>query len=151
MKKLIFLISLFVVLFSVESKSQTALGRGANVLVENSTYGYLWGTTADSLYASTTLTATLRIKNDNLQTIKMGLYVTKISGTVTADFIIAGSMDKVTYVNIDTIAISNVSTGMSADYANLTSWNYPYMKITATASATAQRSWFKLYFISRKQ
>jgi hypothetical protein len=152
MKKIIVLITLGLCLFALpQVQAQTAIGRGNSIVLDGSQYGYLWGTTADSLYASTTLQATIRIKASKLQNVYMSLYATKISGTVTANFITQGSMDNATFVNVDTIVVSNVSTGMVADYAKLSNWNYPYLRIKAVADATAQRSWFKLWFVKRDQ
>lgn len=129
-----------------------ALFLGAGIAQETGTirqpdYVSFWGTAADTLVASDSLTLTLRIRGTNRSQIDMALAITKVSGTVTNNFFIKGSMDGITYFDIDTIANSDAAT--SIVYNSMADWNYPYMMIRGEAGATAQKASYKLWWINR--
>jgi len=118
--------------------------------VQAPSYVYFWGTTSDTLTASSTITQVMRIKGDGLVQIKFQMDMTKISGTVTNNMIISSSLDGVTWTARDTIAYSNASTGVSLSVdPDFTNWNWPWMKVSSTAPATAQKAWYKGWMIVR--
>jgi len=148
MKKLIIL-SLIVISLGLCVNSVSAQGSGT---IRANTLGYVWGTAADTLIQSDTLDYTFRVRGEHPLDLNFGLYVAKTSGTVTSNFIFAGSMvDSASwYTNIDTIALSNVSTGKGGE-VNLDDFNYPYLRVRSITSATAQKAAYQLYYISREE
>jgi len=116
------------------------------------TYGYVWGTASDSLAASDTLQYTFRVRGPNVLDLNLALHVEKTSGTVTSNFIFAGSMRDITawYVDIDTIALSGVSTGKGGE-VNLDDFNYPYLRVRSISGAGAQDAYYRLEYISRDE
>jgi hypothetical protein len=145
MKKFILITIAIMSMAFVQAQTLSQITTGT---IDGPTYTTFWGhATVDTLGASDTLTLTIRVKGDYAQQVDQGLYVTKISGTVTNNFFIQGSMDGVTFFNVDTIANSNVSTGMK--YNTMRGWNYPYMRFRAISGATAQKAWYKLWWLNR--
>lgn len=110
-------------------------------------YLSFWGTAADTLIASDSLSLTLRVRGTNRSQIDLQLDITKVSGTVTNNFFIKGSMDGTNYFDTDTIANTDAAT--SRVLKSLSNWNYPYMMIRGEAGATAQKASYKLWWINR--
>ncbi len=146
MRKILFLIALLV---ASVSYAQTNVGTvsGSKTLAQDS-YVYYLGKTTDTLGASDTLDLLLRVTGSDVPQLGLGLYVTKVSGTVTNNFILQSSMDGVNFTNVDTIKLSNASTGMNMKA--LTNYNYPYLRIRGISGATAQKAYYKVYAINRK-
>ena len=116
-----------------------------------STYGYVWGDpTADTLIQSDTIDYTFRVRGEGVLDLRFGLYVEKVSGTVTSNFIFAGAMADTAawYQDLDTIALSNVSSGLGGE-VNLDDFNYPFLRIRSITTATAQKASYLLEYISR--
>lgn len=146
MRKILFLIALLV---ASVSYAQTNVGTvsGSKTLAQDS-YVYYLGKTTDTLGASDTLDLLLRVTGSDVPQLGLGLYVTKVSGTVTNNFILQSSMDGVNFTNVDTIKLSNASTGMNMKA--LTNYNYPYLRIRGISGATDQKAYYKVYAINRK-
>jgi hypothetical protein len=143
MRKLLFLIALLV---ASVSYAQTNVGvvSGSKLLAQD-TYVYY---TTDTLVENSTLDLLLRVTGSDVPQIGIGLYVTKVSGTITNNFILQSSMDGVNFTNVDTIKLSNASTGMNVKL--LSNYNYPYLRIHGVSGATAQKAYYKVYAINRK-
>ena len=146
MRKILFLIALLV---ASVSYAQTNVGvvSGSKPLAQD-TYVYYLGAKTDTLVASDTLDLLLRVTGADVPQIGIGLYVTKVSGTVTNNFILQSSMDGVNFTNVDTIKLSNASTGMNMKA--LTNYNYPYLRIRGVSDTTEQKAYYKVYAINRK-
>lgn len=146
MRKILFLIALLV---ASVSYAQTNAGTvsGSKTLAQDS-YVYYLGKTTDTLVANDTLDLLLRVTGSDVPQIGIGLYVTKVSGTVTNNFILQSSMDGVNFTDVDTIKLSNASTGMNMKA--LTNYNYPYLRIRGISGASAQKAYYKVYAINRK-
>lgn len=146
MRKILFLIALLV---ASVSYAQTNAGTvsGSKTLAQDS-YVYYLGKTTDTLVANDTLDLLLRVTGSDVPQIGIGLYVTKVSGTVTNNFILQSSMDGVNFTNVDTITLSNASTGMNMKA--LTNYNYPYLRIRGISDTTTQKAYYKVYAINRK-
>lgn len=146
MRKILFSIALLV---ASVSYAQTNAGTvsGSKTLAQDS-YVYYLGKPTDTLVASDTLDLLLRVTGADVPQIGIGLYVTKVSGTVTNNFILQSSMDGVNFTNVDTIKLSNASTGMNVKL--LSNYNYPYLRIRGISGATAQKAYYKVYAINRK-
>jgi hypothetical protein len=146
MRKLLFLIALLV---ASVSYAQTNVGvvSGSKLLAQD-TYVYYLGKTTDTLVENDSLDLLLRVTGSDVPQIGIGLYVTKVSGTITNNFILQSSMDGVNFTNIDTIKLSDASTGMNVKL--LSNYNYPYLRIHGVSGATAQKAYYKVYAINRK-
>ena len=94
-------------------------------------YVYIGGTSADTLYASDTLIYSIRVNYTDVQTMKIRLYIDKVTGTVSDTCYFYGSFDGTTKdAAIDSIFNSNVSDGYK--YLNTSRWTtfgYPYILI----------------------
>lgn len=146
MRKILFLIALLV---ASVSYAQTNAGTvsGSKTLAQDS-YVYYLGAKTDTLVANDTLDLLLRVTGADVPQLGLGLYVTKVSGTVTNNFILQSSMDGVNFTNVDTIKLSNASTGMNMKA--LTNYNYPYLRIRGISGSTDQKAYYKVYAINRK-
>lgn len=152
MKKLILLLSCLIGIVAM-SNAQTAISGKVtgSLYLESNSYVYYWGATTDTLVASDTISLNLRVRGDVVRDITLGLYATKVSGTVSNSFVIYSSIDGANYTTTgDTITLSNASTGL-AGTINLDDYNAPYLKIIGIAGATAQKAWYKLYAINRNE
>lgn len=147
MRKILFLIALLV---ASVSYAQTNAGtvRGSKTLAQD-TYVYYLGAETDTLGKSDTLDLLLRVTGADVPQIGIGLYVTKVSGTVTNKFYFQSSMDGVNFTNVDSIQLSDApDKGMYMK--TLTNYNYPYLRIRGCSGATAQKAYYKVYAINRK-
>lgn len=146
MRKILFLIALLVASMSY---AQTNVGvvSGSKLLAQD-TYVYYLGKTTDTLVASDTLDLLLRVTGSDVPQLGLGLYVTKVSGTVTNNFYIQSSMDGTNFTNVDTITLSNASTGLNS--IQLTNYNYPYLRIRGVSDTIEQKAYYKVYAINRK-
>jgi hypothetical protein len=144
--KNIILILLFGLFFlNAEAQKRTWTGT-----LKGDSYGSLLGVSArDTLVASDTIIYSLRISDANVLDINLGLYTTKVSGTVTNNWFLDYSMDNATWTRLDTLAaLSNASTGMTVK--RLENFNYPYLRVYALAGATTQKAHYKLWYIIRR-
>lgn len=132
---------LFVLVVAIITNAQTVINGDAR--------GYVGGTAADTLIAEGTLGYTFRIQSPSVMDLNFQLTTTKVSGTVTNNWIFSGSIDNVTWVNLDTIANSNAST--NAQFMRFSDYNYSYLKVSSTAPATAQKASYKLWYSIRKE
>jgi len=146
MRKILFSIALLV---ASVSYAQTNVGvvSGSKPLAQD-TYVYYLGKTTDTLVKNDVLDLLLRVTGSDVPQLRIGLYVTKVSGTVTNNFYLQGSMDGTNFTNIDTIKLSNASTGMYEK--SLSDFNYPYLRIHGVSGAIEQKAYYKVYAINRK-
>lgn len=144
MRKLFLAFSFVVLAFAAQSQSF----ENASVMRENS-YGFYGDTAADTLVASDSLELMVRVHGNSVRDIRLAMNMTKTSGTVTNNFFIAGSMDGTNWdTNLDTIAYSNASTGVTQ--VRLENFNYAYLRVRGIAGATAQKASYQLYYINRE-
>lgn len=139
------LILLFLLAVGLQGMSQTAIGGkidGSYYLPEN-TYGYFWGTTADTVEVDDTISLVLRVKGENVRDLNLAISQTD---SVTGNYIFAGSIDGVTFTDIDTIAYSDV---MTTQTISLDDFSLPYLRVYFIALTNTEDSKHKLYFISR--
>lgn len=141
---MLFLVFSFLVI-AIAAQSQSF--ESASVMREN-TYASIGGTAADTLVASDSLEAVLRVYGDATRDINLGMKMTKTSGTVTNNFFISGSMDGAAFVDLDTIAYSNASSGTT--FVRLDNFNFPYLRLRGIAGATAQKASYQLFYINRE-
>lgn len=152
MKKILLLLSCLIGIVAM-SNAQTAISGKVtgSLYLEANSYVYYWGATTDTLVASDTISLNLRVRGEVVRDITLGLYVTKVSGTVSNSFVVYSSIDGTNYTSTgDTITLSNASTGL-AGTVNLDDYNAPYVKIVGISGATAQKAWYKLYVINRNE
>lgn len=156
MKK-IFLLLISLISLAISANAQTvdavSLGYGNTISVASPTYGYIWGTsTRDTLVASDTIKAIVRLKSNSVQDVTIQLSVTKVSGTVTNKFYVYGSMNGTSWgTALDSITNTNASTGTNTTVLNLDDFSKPFIKIEGIAGATAQKAWYKLWWINRNE
>lgn len=152
MKKFILLLSCLIGLVSMSNAQTPINGKVTGSLwLEPGVYCYYWGATTDTLVASDDITLDLRVRGDVVRDITLGLYVTKVSGTVSNSFVVYSSIDGANYTTTgDTITLSNASTGL-AGTVNLDDYNAPYLRIKGVAGATAQKAWYKLFVATRNE
>lgn len=140
-------ILLFSLIFAVglQGFSQTAINgkvTGSYFLPEN-TYGYFWGTTADTVKVDDTISLVLRVKGEGVRDLNFAISQTD---SVTGNYIFAGSMDAVTWTNIDTITYSDV---MTTQTLSIDDFSLPYLRVYFIGLTNTEDSQHKLYFISR--
>jgi hypothetical protein len=147
MKKAFLLLTFAMMLFVLDGFSQKRTWTGN---VSENSYGSLLGVAArDTLVASDTIIYNLRVQGAHVLDMNFGLHVTKVSGTVTNNWFLEYSIDNVTWTKLDTIALSNASTGMN--YKRIENFNWPYLRFYALAGATAQKAHYKLWYIIRRE
>lgn len=156
MKRIIFLIGILFTAFigaNAQTVDAVSLGYGNGISIASPTYGYVWGTsTRDTLVASDTIKAVVRLKSNTVQDVTLQLYTTKVSGTVTNKFYVYGSMDGTNWGDaLDSITNTNVSTGINATVINLDDFSKPFIKLEGRAGATTQKAWYKLFWINRNE
>ena len=142
MKNLILLLLLAV---GLQGMSQTAIGGkidGSYFLPEN-TYGYFWGTTADTVEVDDTVSLILRVKGEGVRDLNFAISQTD---SVTGNYIFAGSMDGATFTNIDTIAYADV---MTTKTLSIDDFSLAYLRVYFIALTNTEDSRHKLFFISR--
>ena len=139
MKKLFILIALFAVVATAQAQDKVI--RGASYLT-------LMGTAADTLVISDTLDYVIRLQGDFKHSVEIQQNLTKVSGTVTNNLFISTSMDGITYADVDTVANSNESTGITRKV--LTSAVLaPYVRLRWISGATAQKASYQILWINR--
>lgn len=79
-----------------------------------------------------------RLKTSKVMDINIKLYTDFVSGSSSGTLIAAGSIDGVTYANIDTITIASVTAdAMDTEVITLNDYNYPYLRVTMAQTGTA--------------
>lgn len=150
MRKAIILLSILFTAFIVNAQTNVSTVAGAKDLAQN-TYVYYFGATTDTLIASDDITLDLRVRGEFSPNVALGLYMTKVSGTVTNTWVTYYSMDGVTYTTTgDTITMTNASTGLKGTI-NLDDYPYPYLRFKGVAGAVTQKAWYKVYAINRAE
>lgn len=150
MKKLFILLAFIGLTVSSFAQTNIAQVAGSKTLEPNS-YVYFLGATTDTLAASDTITLDLRVRGAVTPNVGIGLYLTKVSGTVTNTFVTYYSMDGVTYTSTgDTLTNTNATTGLKWT-VNFDDYVYPYLRIRGISGATAQKAYYKVYAINREE
>ncbi|NCB43619.1 MAG: hypothetical protein EOM59_13520 [Clostridia bacterium] len=140
MRKLI-LIALLAVGMMAGAQTHTTTGS-----TNGDASGTFWSS-ADTIAASESQQITIRVKGKSAMDLQFQLKTTKVAGTVTQNVIFSGSNDGVTFTNIDTIANTNAST--NTQFLNIDDFNYSYIRVAFTNSATAQTAWFQCWYSFR--
>ncbi len=152
MKKIISII-LFIGLFLGLNAQTAYLKTSKSLDVTKTSVQTFLGATTDTLSASDTLTLVLRVPKQDVQDMNCYLKTTKVSGTVTNNFILHGSFDGVTIAaNLDTFANSNASTNTNVQRnIYLQNVNFPYVILNGIAGATAQKAWYTFGISSKNK
>lgn len=138
MKKLIGLIIGMV--FSLGLMAQTKPGEVApDGYVSGAAYQFIWNTTADTLTDSDNASFVWRVKDPNIASINIKLYLDCVSGSASGTLIAYHSIDGVHYeATGDTITYTSVTAdGLDSEVIDLPSFLYPYLKIVNTQTGTA--------------
>jgi hypothetical protein len=151
MKKILSILLLIVCIsgHSQSSLDSTKIGGVWVKAIKGPTWGHFWGTSADTLNASDTLTKIIRIIGDGYMTGEFALKITKTSGTLTNKCYFSKSVSyPYSWELVDSIVNTNASTGVVAPKV-LSNWNAPFMKVEEISPATAQRGAYEMFFIMR--
>lgn len=150
MRKLISLSVLLSVVFVSTAQTPIAGKVAGSVYLQENTYAYYLGATTDTLVASDTLSLVFRVTGQTSRDLNFGLLTTKVTGTVTNNWVFYHSMDGANWSSTgDTIKNSNASTNIQ--YKNLDDFNYPYLKLQSITAETTQKAWYKVFVISRNE
>ncbi len=142
MKKLFVLFAVFAAfLFSAELMAQdvTVMRNGTNFEVTLD----VGDTISDN---STTLSKTIGVgAKQSVQLYSIQVTLDSISGTPTEAWVLAGSMDNVNFVNIDTVSWTGTASDTTFYYTDIsTGVLWPYMRVKGTESGTAKAQLTKL-------
>jgi hypothetical protein len=136
MKKLLFILCLFVGFIAGAQTSVTSVSTDGSIVGPD--YVYIWGSTADTLTNADTLNYVLRIKGNDVQDFNIKLYSDFVSGTAGGTLTSYSSIDGVNYVPVDTITVTSLTAdAMDAETMNLDNYLYPYVKFIYLQSGTA--------------
>lgn len=140
MKKLLLLF--FSILFCVNIFAQ-------DKTVASPYAGTFWGAETDTLIASDTIQYSILMRSKQVVDITFTLQLTKVSGTVTNEFVVYGSniLDEGAYVSLDTITNTDAVTGYSNIHVD--SFNYKYLIVKGIAGAITQKAWYKGTYVIR--
>ena len=121
-----------------------------DITLTRPTYTEFLGAATDTLIESETLSYTVRLKGTHVYDINAALEITKVSGTVTNNWLVYYSMDGTNFVaSGDTLAINSDASTSVVAALDLDDWNYPYIRFSSTAPATAQKASYGIHFICR--
>jgi hypothetical protein len=95
---------------------------------------------------STTLSKTIGVgAKQSVQLYSIQVTVDSVSGTPTEAWVLAGSMDNSSFVNIDTVSWTGTSSDTTFYYTDIsTGVAWPYMRVKGTESGTAKAKLTKL-------
>lgn len=141
MKKLILFLFAIVVL-------STAFARVTKKVFKTPANIEVWGTTADTLIASVSDTAVMKITSDYVGKVNLLLFSDAVSGTPAYTAVLQGSINQASYVALDTI--SHSGGGDKLAYFAVQDLVYNYYRVIITASSAAQKSRLYIYGISRQ-
>lgn len=141
MKKLILFLFAIVVL-------STAFARVTTKVFKTPANIEVWGTTADTLIASVSDTAVMKITSDYVGKVNLLLFSDAVSGTPAYTAVLQGSINQASYVALDTITHSGG--GDKLAYFAVQDLVYNYYRVIITASSVAQKSRLYIYGISRQ-
>jgi len=140
MRKLIIML-IAVLGIAISAQGQTkATEVTPNGYISNEYYGYIFGTTVDTLTNADTLTWVVRCKGSHTQDWNIKLYLDWVSGTAGGNLWVTQSMDGITYVPAvgDTITASSVTADiMDTQTISKTDFLYPYLKFYYIQTGTA--------------
>ena len=134
MKKILFLIGIIALFaFNVQAQDATVMRNGTNfnVLLD----------AGDTISTnSTTLSKTIGVGNkQSVQLYSIQVSLDSISGTPTEAWVLAGSMDNVNFVDIDTVSWTGTASDTTFWYTDIsTGVAWPYMRVKGTESGTAK-------------
>ena len=129
MKKLVLLLALVGIAAMTFAQTNVPTVSGALQIPENSYVKY-WGTSADSVNTSDTLSLTLRVRGAGVRTLDFGVFITD---SLTGNVYVSRSMDGTTFANTDTLTWANVMTPL---YLQKDAFNYPYIRFILISGAT---------------
>ena len=109
----------------------------------------VWGTTADTLIASVSDTAVLKITSDYVGKVNLLLFSDAVSGTPAYTAVLEGSINQASYVALDSITHSGGG-GDKMAYFAAQDLIYNYYRVIITATSDAQKSRLYIYGISRQ-
>lgn len=139
MKKL-FILLMAVMAFGVTARVTTkTYSTPANIAA--------WGTTADTLKASTADTLVLKVTSNYVGKMNLLLFTKEASGAPDYSAVLSGSINQIGWTALDTIA--HTGGGDKTAYFELQELKYNYYRIIITATSTAQESVLHLYGLSR--
>lgn len=141
MKKLILFLFAIVVL-------STAFARVTTKVFKTPANIEVWGTPADTLTASVSDTAVMKITSDYVGKVNLLLFSDAVSGTPAYTAVLQGSINQASYVALDTITHSGG--GDKLAYFAVQDLVYNYYRVIITASGAAQKSRLYIYGISRQ-
>ena len=141
MKKLILFLFAIVVL-------STAFARVTTKVFKTPANIEVWGTTADTLIASVSDTAVLKITSDYVGKVNLLLFSDAVSGTPAYTAVLEGSINQASYVALD--SITHAGGGDKLAYFAAQDLIYNYYRVIITATSDAQKSRLYIYGISRQ-
>ena len=104
------------------------------------------GAAGDTLTASVTKAYTVKFFNSDRLVYRVGVLTDSVSGTAGYTGLLQGSLDGTTFSNIDTVTVS--TSGDTAFYfVNTVGNDFSYLRISLTATATAQKSTIKVIWL----
>ena len=106
-----------------------------------------WGTAADTLTASVADTLVMKVTSNYVGKMNLLLFTDEVSGTPAYSAVLAGSINQVSWVALDTIAHSGG--GDKTAYYDLQDLKYNYYRVIITATSAAQKSRMYLYGLTR--
>lgn len=139
MKKLIILLMAVVALGVTARVTTQVYNAPANISA--------WGTAADTLTASVADTLVIKVTSNYVGKMNLLLFTDKVSGTPTYSAVLAGSINQLSWVALDTIAHSGG--GDKTAYFELQDLKYNYYRVIITATSEAQKSRMYLYGLTR--
>ena len=139
-KKLFVLIGIIALFaFNVQAQDATVARNGTN-------FNVLLGDSDTISDLSTTLSKTIGVGNkQSVQLYSIQVSLDSISGTPTEAWVLAGSMDNVNFVDIDTVSWTGTASDTTFYWTDIsTGVAWPYMRVKGTESGTAKAQLTKL-------
>lgn len=128
-----------IIMFAFVAMAQTLSNPVAGTANATITGEYYKVVTLDTITDAAAKDYVFRVKGKDALSIKVGLYTDWVSGSAGGTLIAKGSLDGITYMNLDTITISAVvSDVFDTETIDLAGYMYPYLKLTMTQSGTAK-------------
>lgn len=139
MKKLILLL-LMAFIVATAANAQRIYNAPANVSE--------WGAAGDTLIASVSDTVIFKVTSETVGKINLLLFTDAVSGTPAFTAVMAGSINQLSWVALDTITHSGG--GDKLAYFTAQDLVYNYIRVIITATGAAQKQRLYLYGIIRK-
>lgn len=139
MKKIVFIILLFVGFATVSMGQSKPTEVTPDGYFTKPVYMYVFGTTADTITDADNTSFVWRVKGNYTQDFNLQLYTDFVSGSASGTVITYRSIDGITYTSTgDTITFTSVTAdALQPVVISLSDFNYPYLKVTYTQTGTA--------------